>query len=336
MMKKIIPAMLALLTVVSLASCGKTEPKKEALTSVRFLLDWTPNTNHTGLYVAKEKGYYKEEGLDVSIQYSPEGSANELVLAGKAEFGISAQDTLAPAYASKDPLPVSNVAAILQHNTSGIISRKGEGMDRPKGLEGHKYSTWNNPVEQAMLKDVVTKDGGDFSKVTLVPNELTDEVAGLKSKVTDAVWVYYGWSCINAEVQKFPFDYFAFRDINPVFDYYTPTIIAADSYLKEHEDTAKRFLRATAKGYEYAAKHPEEAAAILMKNADGLNKDLVEASQKWISRQYLDEEGRFGTMEEKRWNAFYQWLNDEKLVSVPLKENQGLRSDLVPSKPVLP
>ena len=156
-----------------------TKEKKEKVT---FVLDWTPNTNHTGLYVAKEKGYFDELGLEVEIVQPSEDSASMLVASGKAQFGISAQDSLAANYASKEPLPITSVAAVLQHNTSGIMSRKGEGLDRPKGLEETTYATWDSPVEQAMIKNVMERDGGDFAKVNLIPNNIVDEALALKEK----------------------------------------------------------------------------------------------------------------------------------------------------------
>ncbi|MDD3796725.1 MAG: ABC transporter substrate-binding protein, partial [Lachnospiraceae bacterium] len=137
----------------------------EDLTDITFVLDWTPNTNHTGLYVAEAKGYFADAGLNVEIVQPPEDGAEVLVAAGKAQFGVSFQDSMAPAIVGDAALPITAVAALIQHNTSGIISRAGEGMDRPKGLEGKKYATWDMEVEKAMMKNVVEADGGDFSKV---------------------------------------------------------------------------------------------------------------------------------------------------------------------------
>ena len=87
-------------------------------------------------------------------------------------------------------------------------------------------------VEQAMIKNVVEKDGGDFSKVKLVPSNYSDIFTGLGNDI-DAVWIFYGWDGIATKVKNVDVDYFAFKDINPVFDYYTPTIIANNEFLKE-------------------------------------------------------------------------------------------------------
>ena len=101
----------------------KEKQEKKELEKITFVLDWTPNTNHTGLYVAEEKGYFEDAGVDVEIVQPPEDGASALVASGKAQFGIDFQDSIAPAFASDDPLPVTAVATLIQHNTSGIISR---------------------------------------------------------------------------------------------------------------------------------------------------------------------------------------------------------------------
>ena len=159
---------------------------------------------------------------------TPEDGAEVLVASGKAQFGVSFQDYIAPGLVGDDPLPITAVAAIIQHNTSGIVSRKGEGMDRPTGLAGHKYATWDLPVEKATLAQVMAADGGDFAEVECIPSTVTDEVSALKSGSVDAIWIYYAWAGKACEVAGLETDYFAFADIDPVFDFYTPVIIAND------------------------------------------------------------------------------------------------------------
>ena len=114
-------------------------------TKVTFVLDWAPNTNHTGLYVAEKKGYFDEAGLDVDIIQPGEDTAEMMVGTNQAQFGISFQDSMLPTVAGDNKMPIAAVAAVIQHNTSGIISVKGKGMDRPKGMEGHSYATWDLP-----------------------------------------------------------------------------------------------------------------------------------------------------------------------------------------------
>ena len=336
MKKKILAAVLTACMLTSVAACGsssdggKKDSGSEDLEKITFVLDWTPNTNHTGLYVAKEKGYFEKEGLDVEIVQPPEDGADALVASGKAQFGVSFQDSMAPGVAGDNALPNTAVAALIQHNTSGIISRKGEGMERPKGLEGKKYATWDAPIEKAMMQNVVEKDGGDFSKVELIPSTVTDEVSALKSKSVDAIWIFYAWAGVATEVADLETDYFAFKDINPVFDYYTPLVIANNDFLEEKPDTAKAFLQALKQGYEDAIADPDEAASILLEASPELDEELVKASQEYLKDQYKADVKQWGYIDPARWNAFYGWLNENGLSEAELPENAGFSNDYLP------
>lgn len=324
MLKKALAALLSLCMLASFTACGgKGTGKAEKIT---FVLDWTPNTNHTGVYAAQELGYFKDAGIEVEIIQPPEDGATSLVASGNAQFGVDFQDSIAPAFGTDDPLPVTAVAAVLQHNTSGIVSLKGNGVDRPKGLEGKTYATWESPIEKAMLKNVVESDGGDFSKVNLIPSTITDVVTALQTNV-DAVWIYYAWDGIAAKVKGLETDYFSFSDINPAFDYYTPILVANNAYLEEHGETAKKFLDAVRKGYEYAIENPEEAAEILLKAAPELDREITLESQKWIADQYKADASHWGVIDPQRWNAFYNWLNENKLVEKEIPENFGFTND---------
>ncbi len=284
----------------------------KALTPVVVCLEWTPNTNHTGLYVAKDRGFYEEAGLDVQIVQPPEDGAALMCAAGEAQFAIDGQDTMAASLDMDEPLGVTAVAAILQHNTSGILSRKGDGITSAKGLENKVYATWDSPIEQAMIRDCMEKEGADFSTLKMIPNNITDEPAALEAHQTDAVWVFYGWGGINAELSGVPCDYWDFTSVSSELDYYTPFIIANNELLKNDPDTARAFLKATAKGYEYAIDKPDEAAQILIDgDTTGSLKgseELVVASQKWLSQRYQADADKWGHFDPERWNGFYSWL----------------------------
>ena len=330
-MKKLIALCMSFILVFSLAGCGKTTVKNEADT-ITIVLDWTPNTNHTGIFVAQAKGYFEEAGLNVEIVQPPEDGAVPLVASGKAQFGVSCQDSLAPAFVGEGKIPVTAVAAILQHNTSGIISRAGEGMDTPKGLEGKKYATWDSPVEKATIRDVMEDDGGDFDLVELIPSTVTDEVSALKSKSVDAIWIYYGWTGVACQVAGLEADYFEFADIDPVFDFYTPVIIGNNSWMEKNSETAKAFVEALSKGYTYAAENPKEAADILMNASPELksNAELVYKSQEYLSKEYIADADRWGEFDANRWAAFYTWLNENALLEEQIDPMHGFTNAYLP------
>ena len=314
-------------------SFAETEgSESKELTKITFCLDWTPNTNHTGVYAAQALGYYEEAGLEVSIVQPPENGAVLMCAAGQAQFAVDAQDTMAASLDLEEPLGITTVAAMIQHNTSGIISRAGDGITSPKGLEGKIYSTWESPIEMAMIRYCMEQEGASFDELTLIPNDITDEPAALAAHQTDAVWIFYGWSGVNAEVEGVDCDFWNFSDIAPELDYYTPVLLANNIFLEEDPETAKAFLDATRRGYEYAAENPKEAADMLIEgDSTGSLKgseELVYASQEWLSGKFIDDAEKWGEIDPERWDAFYGWLYENGLTKHDLR-GMGYTNDFL-------
>ena len=220
-MRKVSKILILCLILILIVSCGKSKDNKK----IRIVLDWVPNTNHTGLYVAKDLGYFKEEGVDVEIVQPPEGSTTALIGAGGAEFGISFQDTLAKSFAKENPVPVTAVAAILQHNTSGIISLKEKGIDSPKKLEGKRYATWEDDIEQAILKKLVTDNGGGFFKIKINSYTVKKVVFSFKKNIY-SIWGYFSWGGNATEKGGIKKKFFKICDYGKGIDYYNPVIIS--------------------------------------------------------------------------------------------------------------
>ena len=323
--------------VLALAGCtgGAKNPGSSSSTStgkldkITFLLDWTPNTNHTGVYVARDKGYYKAHGIEVAIQQASDAGVLSQLAAGNGQFGISFQEEIASALTSDSPLDVKAVAAVIQHNTSGIVSLKKTGITSPKLLEGKRYATWDSPIEQAILKNVMQKDGGDFGKVVLMHQTVDNVIAALQSNI-DAVWIYYAWDGIACKVKGLDTNYFAFKDSNPALDFYTPVLAASTKWLKANPDLAKRFLDATKEGYEYAIAHPEDAANLLVKDAPGVDSAIATESQKWLAGQYKAEVSRWGYIDQTRWDTFYAWMHDNGVLAKKLAAGAGFTDDYLP------
>lgn len=329
-MKKLKQFVIAILSIILVACQSKTttvqqETKPTALEKVTIVLDYTPNTNHTGIYVAKDKGYFEASGLDVSIVQPPENGAELTVASGGAQFGISFQDMLAASYAKK--MPITTVATILAHNTSGLLSLQSKQIISPKLLTDKNYATWDLPIEQAMIKKVVNDDGGDYAKVNLVVNNAADILTALKTDV-DVVWAFEAWDKVFLDLKGEAVNYLRFKDMNPVFDYYTPVIITNNDVLNANKDLVKKFIGAVSKGYTYASEHPQESADILLKHAPELDKALVYKSQEVISTQYIDGHP-WGYIDPTRWNNFYQWLNENNLVESTLEMNTGFTNEFI-------
>lgn len=337
--KRLAGMILAGMMVFALAGCGGKEDELDPLKNVEngnngelqeitLVLDWTPNTNHTGFYVALNEGYYEEEGLKVNIVQPPEDGATTMVASGQAQFGIDFQDYLPPVFTSEEKIPVTAVAALIQHNTSGIISLKEDNINSPKDLEGKNYATWDLPVEKAMMENIVEADGGDFSKVNLIPEYVENEAAALQQDI-DAIWVYYAWAGISTKQAGLDTNMIYFKDITPEFDYYSPVIVSNTDWLEDNADTARAFLRATMKGYEYAVNDPDGAAEILVTQVPELSIELVKESQEWLSPQYKAEADKWGYIDQTRWDAFYKWLFDNGL-SDEIPAGYGFTNEYLP------
>lgn len=305
----------------SAASAASSDASGEK-TKITFCLDYTPNTNHTGIYVAKNQGYFDEEGLDVEIVQPADGTAEAALGAGQVQFGISFQDYIAAAYDAGNT-GFKALAAVIQHNTCGIMSRAEDNILSAKDMEGHVYTTWDMEVEQATIKQVMEADGADYSKLEMVPYTTDDDVAGLKANMYDCVWVYEGWAVQSAKVQNYDVNFFAFKDIDSVMDLYTPVIAGNTEFCEANPEVTKAFMRAVKKGYEYAVENPSGAAAILCEEVPELDSALVSASAEFLAGEYTGDASSWGVIDGERWAAYFQWLNDNNLVVNQLDVNAG-------------
>ncbi|WP_235815011.1 ABC transporter substrate-binding protein [Olsenella massiliensis] len=322
----------ALAATAALAGCASSTPSAPssspaAPTKVTFCLDYTPNTNHTGIYVAKREGYFADEGIDIQIVQPAEDTAETMIGSGQAQLGVSYQDYIANVLSNAPDTPIEAVAAIIQHNTSGIMSRQADGITSARHMEDHTYATWDMPIEQATIKDVMEADGGDFSKLRMVPYNTDDEVAGLKANMFDDVWVYEGWAVQNAAVQGYPVNYFSFISMDEVFDFYTPVIAVNPDFATKSPDVVKAFLRAAKRGYEKAISDPEGSARILCEEVPELDAALVAKSAQYLAGQYQAEAPSWGVIDKGRWARYFQWLNDNKLVENQIDVNAGWTMD---------
>ena len=150
-------------------SASSASDENSNLKEVTLVLDYVPNTNHTGIYVAQEKGYFEDEGLKVNIiEPGDNNTSAALVAAGKGNFGVSYQEDVTYARAAEEPMPIKAIATIIQHNTSGFASLKDSGIESPADFEGKTYAGWQSPSEEAVIQAVMKAAGADPSTLTIV------------------------------------------------------------------------------------------------------------------------------------------------------------------------
>ena len=300
------------LGAAGLAAIGcRPRPEDARVTSglerVRLALDWTPNTNHTGFFVADRLGWYREAGIQLEVlPYS--GAAVETLLgAGQADFGVSFQDALVFARASG--LPIVSTMAILQHIATAIaVKADRTDVKTPKDLDGKTYAGFGLPYEVPTLQQVIRNAGGTgkFEVVTLK----TAAYEALYSGAADFTVPFITWEAIEADLHRQALRTFRYADYG-FPDFYQVVLAANQDWIAKHRDRAQRFVRATVRGFELAARQPHEAAQHLIAANPGAftEPELVERSAKLLAEQYyLDERGKFGTQTLERWTAYSKFL----------------------------
>lgn len=333
-MKKVFSLISALLLFFVITGCGADDTKEEAakngqteLKKISIVLDWTPNTNHTGLYVAKEKGYFKDQGLDVDIILPGETGADQLVASGKAEFGVGYQESITQARIQD--VPLVSIAAIIQHNTSGFASPVSKNITSPKDFEGKKYGGWGSPVEKAVIDSLMKTENADVNKVEIINIGDTDFFTAVKRDV-DFAWIYYGWTGVEAEMRGESINMMYLTDYSKKLDYYTPVLETNETMISKEPDTVKAFLKAASLGYEYASEHPDESAEILSKAVPDLDKELVKKSQAWLSPRYQDDAKRWGEQKLEVWENYATWMYDNGLLDKKLDAKHAFTNEFLP------
>ncbi|WP_368659055.1 ABC transporter substrate-binding protein [Metabacillus halosaccharovorans] len=322
-MKKAIVWFIGLYLVI-LSACSNTtsttdtggEAGKEELKDVSIMLDWYPNAVHSFLYIAKEKGYFEEEGLNVDIQFpaNPTDPIN-LAAAGKITLGISYQPDVIIARANQD-VKIKSVGAIVRSPLNRVIFLEDSKIQSPKDLEGKTVGFPGIPLNESLINSMVKADGGNPENVEMI--DVGFELgSSIVSKKVDAVIGAY----INHEVPVLAHEGHETRNINPtdygVPNYYELVAVTSDQTWEKEQDSIAAFWRAATKGYEFTAENPDEALQILLKNQDESNFPLV----KDVEVQSLDillplmksEEG-FGSQDQQQWEETIKWLKDAGLI----------------------
>ncbi|EFV79131.1 ABC transporter [Bacillus sp. 2_A_57_CT2] len=333
-MKKWIAAICSLLLLSGCAGNGpdnqtgsEDSDSKQDLKKVTVVLDWTPNTNHTGLYAAKDKGYFKEEGLDVEIIMPGEAGADQLTASGKADFGVSYQESITEARVQG--VPLVSIAAVIQHNTSGFASPAEKNIKSPKDFEGKTYGGWGAPVEKSVIDSLMKKENANIDKVTIVNMGDADFFTAVKRDI-DFAWIYYGWTGVEAELRGEKINMVYLTDYSEKLDYYTPVLATSEKMIADDPDTVKAFVKAAARGYEFAIDQPGEAADILLKNAPDLDSELVKKSQEWLSPRYQDDASRWGEQKLEVWENYADWMHENGLLDKKLDAGKAFTNDFLP------
>jgi ABC-type nitrate/sulfonate/bicarbonate transport system substrate-binding protein len=289
-----------------------SEPPTPA--TIRLALDWTPNTDHTGFFVAQHEGWYEADGITLRILPYASTAPETLIGAHQAECGISFQDSMTFAVAAG--IKATSVMAILQRTASQIAVLDSSSIKRPRDLDGRTYGGFGYPNEVPTIKFVIQHDGGkgDFKNVVID----TAAYEALYAKRVDFTIPFTAWEGVEATLRGIKLRYFAFTDYG-FPDFYQVVLACDPDWLAREPDAARRFVAATVRGFELAANDPDGAAAMLVEENPGAfdaNPELPKASAEFLAKggYYVDDGGEVGPQTLERWQGYSGFLYEQGLL----------------------
>lgn len=309
----VLVALISLLTLL-LSGCSfgtSSSPSSSytgKLAKVTLALDFAPNTNHTGIYVAQQKGWYRENGIDLNILPLGQTAPEQLVEAHQADFAISYTEAVTVERGKEQPLV--SLGAIIQHNTSALVSLKSSGLDSVAKLAGKTYAGFYAPSYEKPVISLALNCGGASNSNFNDVDSSVEVLQALKSGKWDFAWIFVGWQGIEAQRAGVALNTFPITDYC-IPDYYTPVIVTNESLIKQQPDVIKRFMKATAEGYTYAIQHPKEAADLLIQGAPkGAfdDKQLVYDSQNYLSPRYAQDAKCWGYQTLEKWTNYPRFM----------------------------
>ncbi|MCM3117451.1 ABC transporter substrate-binding protein [Neobacillus sp. MER 74] len=323
-MKKSFLILVSLLLLL-FSACGKETAEKngssnEKLQKVSLMLDWYPNAVHSFLFVAEDKGYFKEQGLDVDIQMPADtNDPLKLVAANQIDMAMSYQPQVL--VARSEDIPVQSFGAIVRHPLNQLMVQADGPIQSPKDLAGKTIGYPSIPLDEAIVGTMVKADGGDVKKAKMV-DVGWDLIPAMATKKTDALIGGY----INHEKLLLEKEGHPMRTLNPadygVPDYYELVLVASEKGLKDKPEVFKKFMAAITKGQKYVQDHPEDGLTTLMNHEDKtspLEKDVETKSLEILLPLMDAKEKPFGYQDPQTWEKTAQWLKDNKVIKETVK-----------------
>ncbi len=304
--------------LVGIAGCSQKneqEDKKEELT---LMLDWYPNAVHSFLYVAQEKGYFEEEGLDVKIEMpSDVNDPLRLAAAGKIDLAINYQNQLI--MSQEEGIPIKGIASIVQKPLGELMFKKETAIQSPKDLEGKAVGLGTSMVPQAIVRAMMEKDGGDPDKVEFIDVGY-DLIPALATDRVDALMGAY----INHELLLLEKEGYNIQTLSRE-DFDIPAameliFVAGDETIAEKPEALKKFLRAVNKGQEEVVAHPEDSLKILLahQNEDSaLDPEVEQKSLEILLPLMGESEHPFGWQSAEQYQEVIDWMKQANIIKKP-------------------
>lgn len=297
------------------ASSGTTAASTQKTEKVRIALDYSPNVNYLGIYTAIEKGYFADQGIEAEIVPFANTPAETLIKSGKTDLGITYPPDVV--INRSQGLKYKAVAALVAGNSTALAVKADAKATRPADLDGELYGGFGIQSDEPIVKAILKGDGVQDPKFKQVVLS-TDGIVALDKGRIGYTAVFGGVSDVTAELQGVKLKTFQYKDyLGDAGDYPNAVYVASDETIEQRGPVVKRALAALAKGYEDAAKDPVASEKILIdanRTALGKSQEIVEKTGAAVSKQFLDDSGAWGPLEDTDFVGLGKILKDGGIV----------------------
>ncbi len=307
-MKKIITLLLIGLAALTLGACDNTKEKEHDY-EMKVMLDYVTNTNHAGLYYAKEKGYFEDEDYNLEIIESGAGDSLSMLSTDKIDFAYSYEENIIFSQDIEDKMPVKAISSIIDYNTSGFLYKKSLNIETFADFSGKTYGSWNSDLELAIISSL--EEQYNLAEDIKVVSAITGSIADLDNGI-DFLWIFEGWdmTLLDSQEKLDDYQFMSLKDMDSKLDFYTPLIASKNNV---NTKKATDFLNILERGYKECFANQDECADILVNASSELDKAHVKKSLEYLENKIIVD-GEFGKMEESKWTNFRDWLHENNVI----------------------
>lgn len=302
-----------------------------AAQSVSLVLDWYPNSDHAGIYVAMRNGYFARRGLDVK-PYVPSDSTAQLRLvgAGRADFGVSYETDLLAARAQG--VPVRSVMCIMQHPLDTVMTLRSSGITRPRQLAGHTVGMAGASSDQPIVSAMMRHDGSSISRAHMVNVGYNLLPVLLARRVNAIVGVYWTWEALIARERGYAVNVMRVEKWG-VPNYCELVLVASDQTIRQRPRLVRNMVQALQQGYADAESHPAVSYAALSGASHPLSRErtLLEGSVRLL-RPIVTGARTIGYQDASQWTRYAAWLRENRLLPAPVNVSQAFTNAFLAPK----
>ena len=276
------------------------------LNQITVALDYSPNINYIGIYMAIHQGYYQQDNININLINASSISTEQLVVTNQANLGVSYSENV---LFSDTKLPLTSIYSLYTQNLSGFVSRSGKNITSIKDFANKTYCGWGSEAEKKIITALAKENGVDPNSINIVN---TDHNFINDNGSCDIFWSYEYWSNKQAKFNGIDYNYIPLSSLN--LNYYTPIIISKENVTNP---LYSLFIKDTIKGFNDAINDPQLAINVMHQYDQQIPDQVIIDSLEAI-KNYINQTGY---QDPIIWEQLYNWaitnnLNPQSLEGV--------------------